>query len=450
MQKVYRLLRNNQETGPYTLEEILLLNLKPFDLVWVEGRSAAWRYPSEIDALKAFVPSVPQPQSPFEPVATDAMEATPVATPVSKTDGIKKVFVSMPEQVPQPTDNRQMETRQPTRPVIEQKTDIFSAPSPAVQIPEKESIQTKFSRPLNDVEEDYANWMYRQKAKNKTKYSKKDLAIAALIVALIIGGYFIISRPAIVQPVSGQRSTPVHPGEPVRSEIPQPGLPATEDKEQSDLKTVQKTKRSISSTVPTAPRGNDQEVGENGIQAKDVTRVEKENPVAETNNETIQTQKTPEGKEQKKKLGEVIRGIFTKKDKKENTGKETVEEEPQPATNRQATKRNADGEAGDETSNEALSNLIDISSNAPDNWMMGVNGLKLTIRNRNSVVLQTAAVQVLYFDENNQLLEKKSVYFNNVPAKGKATMAAPDHKFADHVEFKLLAVSAKADRYASN
>ena len=127
-----------------------------------------------------------------------------------------------------------------------------------------------------------------------------------------------------------------------------------------------------------------------------------------------------------------------------------MEEEPQPATNRQATKRDADREPGEETSNEAIASLIDISSNAPDNWMMGVSGLKLTIRNRNSVVLQTAAVQVLYFNEDNQLLDKKSVYFNNVPANGKATMAAPDHKFADHVEFKLLAVSAKADRYASN
>lgn len=54
----YLLLRSNKKTGPYTLEEIIGLGLKPYDLVWVEGRSAAWRYPSEIDELKEFAPAV--------------------------------------------------------------------------------------------------------------------------------------------------------------------------------------------------------------------------------------------------------------------------------------------------------------------------------------------------------------------------------------------------------
>ena len=54
----YRLLRNNKETGPYTLEALVQLGLKPYDLVWEEGRSAAWRYPSEIQALKFYAPAV--------------------------------------------------------------------------------------------------------------------------------------------------------------------------------------------------------------------------------------------------------------------------------------------------------------------------------------------------------------------------------------------------------
>src|SRR5690349_6767425 len=55
MQKVYLLLRNNKQQGPYSLEELLDQNLKNFDLVWVEGKSAGWRYPSEIDQLKSFL-----------------------------------------------------------------------------------------------------------------------------------------------------------------------------------------------------------------------------------------------------------------------------------------------------------------------------------------------------------------------------------------------------------
>ena len=81
--------------------------------------------------------------------------------------------------------------------------------------------------------------------------------------------------------------------------------------------------------------------------------------------------------------------------------------------------------------------------------MMGVTGLKVTLRNRNAVALQKAQVQVSYFDDHNQLLDKKTLYFNNVAAKGKMTLAAPDHKYADHIELQLGNVTAREDRYAS-
>ena len=55
MQKIYTLLRDNKQSGPYTLDEMVQLKPRPFDLVWVEGKSAGWSYPSEIDSLKSFV-----------------------------------------------------------------------------------------------------------------------------------------------------------------------------------------------------------------------------------------------------------------------------------------------------------------------------------------------------------------------------------------------------------
>src|SRR6187455_3886551 len=52
----YLLLRSNKQSGPYSLQQLVSFGLKPYDLVWVEGRSAAWRYPSEVDGLKAYAP----------------------------------------------------------------------------------------------------------------------------------------------------------------------------------------------------------------------------------------------------------------------------------------------------------------------------------------------------------------------------------------------------------
>src|ERR1700691_5253811 len=60
----YLLLRDNKQSGPYSLEDLKTKGLKAYDLVWVEGRSAAWRYPSEIDELSAFAPAVEE--QPFD------------------------------------------------------------------------------------------------------------------------------------------------------------------------------------------------------------------------------------------------------------------------------------------------------------------------------------------------------------------------------------------------
>jgi len=56
----YLLLRNNKQTGPFILDELKKMSLKAYDLIWVEGKSAAWRYPGEIAELISFAPPVPE------------------------------------------------------------------------------------------------------------------------------------------------------------------------------------------------------------------------------------------------------------------------------------------------------------------------------------------------------------------------------------------------------
>jgi len=61
---MYLLLRDNKQSGPYSLDDLKTKGLKAYDLVWVEGKSAAWRYPSEINELSAFAPAVEE--QPFD------------------------------------------------------------------------------------------------------------------------------------------------------------------------------------------------------------------------------------------------------------------------------------------------------------------------------------------------------------------------------------------------
>lgn len=62
--KKYRLLRNNKESGPFTAAEVIQMGLKPYDLIWVDGKSAAWRYPGEMEEFKAYAPMVEE--QPFD------------------------------------------------------------------------------------------------------------------------------------------------------------------------------------------------------------------------------------------------------------------------------------------------------------------------------------------------------------------------------------------------
>jgi hypothetical protein len=53
--KKYLLLRDNQESGPFNIDELVLMDLRTMDLIWIEGESTKWDYAGEIEALKAFV-----------------------------------------------------------------------------------------------------------------------------------------------------------------------------------------------------------------------------------------------------------------------------------------------------------------------------------------------------------------------------------------------------------
>jgi hypothetical protein len=55
--KKYILLRNNLQSGPFSLEDLRAFKLASKDLVWVEGESHCWLYPSEMEALKDSISS---------------------------------------------------------------------------------------------------------------------------------------------------------------------------------------------------------------------------------------------------------------------------------------------------------------------------------------------------------------------------------------------------------
>jgi len=68
MKRVYRLLRNNREYGPFTIDELLGQSLRATDMLWIEGKSSAWAYLSEFElnpaTSKEEIPVLTAPDKP--------------------------------------------------------------------------------------------------------------------------------------------------------------------------------------------------------------------------------------------------------------------------------------------------------------------------------------------------------------------------------------------------
>jgi hypothetical protein len=147
----YLLLRDNKQTGPYTAQELAAKGIKPYDLVWQEGRSAAWRYPSEIEELKPFAPVVEeQPYDRFykkpadqtaevssvaaqvtteqQPVATASaiQESQPVSKLAEQATG-KHIYVTMPASKTQTTVATPVAKKEETAKPVAQQSNQATA-----------------------------------------------------------------------------------------------------------------------------------------------------------------------------------------------------------------------------------------------------------------------------------------------------------------------------------
>lgn len=65
MGKVYLLLRNNIESGPFSIDELLQQKIAASDLIWIEGESLTWQEPSQIMELGVGSMSLPENKNVF-------------------------------------------------------------------------------------------------------------------------------------------------------------------------------------------------------------------------------------------------------------------------------------------------------------------------------------------------------------------------------------------------
>jgi hypothetical protein len=194
MHKIYLVLRNNQQSGPYSLEELLQLPLKPHDLVWVEGQSAGWRYPEEIDALKPHIQNTSQPL-PFNNIVEK--ENTQAAT--AKQDNIpekpvtpRHIYVSLPAGKASPiTTEPETDPLEKKAQELYQRVQAYNQTHQATAKDEKDPHPQP--RTVEQMRQDYEAWMTQQKKKKKQVHLLKQ-AMAVVMVFLILTTGFVLAQ----------------------------------------------------------------------------------------------------------------------------------------------------------------------------------------------------------------------------------------------------------------
>ena len=74
-------------------------------------------------------------------------------------------------------------------------------------------------------------------------------------------------------------------------------------------------------------------------------------------------------------------------------------------------------------------------------WLKGVQGLTLTLQNKSSQTIRYATVNVVYYTTENAVIERSVVHFKNVlPGKTQA-VAAPDHQWAHHAGYEIVSAA---------
>ncbi|MDO6434502.1 hypothetical protein Q4E93_28075 [Flavitalea sp. BT771] len=447
----YLLLRDNKQSGPYSFDELKEKGLKAYDLVWIEGKSAAWRYPSEIEELIAFAPIVEE--QPFDrfykkpsqisnvrpsgnepsarpgiisaaPAGERASSNPMVAASVMSGDtsavpGKRIIYVTLPAGKSIPAARTPVQEQPPARKEVAQPPlhekylpDHSAAPQPALSqdMPEE--------NPSHYLEDWKAGVEITPRAYRPRRSSRlgQSVVMVLTVVALLAAGIFIglsINKSSLGfiknaslhdgkdKPASVNTSPVDHSSQPLAINSLPPSIPARD---------VVPAKDSI---VAAAPAG------------AAITKV----PAP--------------------KVSSPVRGKAVPAIQKSQAAVTTARDSSllaTPAVHRESSHR-ADisvEKVDKDVIRNNLSNLVSLgASGYTVGTFGGISGLQLTVSNRSVYALDLVVVEVQYIQANKKVFKTENLYFRGI-APGSALMQeAPKSSRGIKIQYKITLVNSK-------
>jgi len=439
MTTTYLLLRDNKQSGPYSFDELKAKGLKAYDLVWIEGKSAAWRYPCEIDELSAFAPVVEE--QPFDrfykkpsqntqhtsvtPVtARTSSDNTVIAASVISGDtssipGKRIIYVTLPAAKTAPA---------PARSIIQEPPSVSREPLPdlhekylpdhAATVVPAAPVHT-FEDNTSQYNEDWRTAVeITPRAARKPRSSRigQSVVVGLTVVALLAAGIFIglsINKNSLglVKDLSLNNSK--DKPEPVKAT---PILPASQPLAVNNLPQT---------TLPqSAPAAKDS-----------ITTPSR--PASVTTNVPSQKITSPSKERAAQAIQKTQTAVTASKDSSLLAA---------PAPHREASHRAdmAVEKVDKDVIRNNLSNLVSLgASGYTVGTFGGISDLQLTVSNHSVYSLDLVVVEVQYIQANKKVFKTENLYFRGI-APGSALMQeAPKSARGIKVQYKITLVNSK-------
>ena len=448
---MYLLLRNNKQSGPHSLDELKSMGLKAYDLVWLEGKSAAWRYPSEIDELSSFAPAVEE--QPFDRFFKRPSSASSTAAANNNND--TGVSVRPTTEVPVAIESPSPKSSPMSSPMSPGKRIIYftmpAGKSPAVAEKIRETTRDTSIREMPAREtavremnpsyaraaiEDYSaqpsaeqttlvDYLPRRKSL-QTRTITRFVAIGFCILALLAAGIFI--------GLSLNKDTLGLPHKMVANEsnVPPTGSPASTI-QPIVHPTVQQLPAPASSTSPP------------------LVSTRQETPAANTSSLPSRTVKTS------LKSGLTSRGdrsahgpvkFTTAPATRDSAATASI-----PVMQREAVHRSDNAETHHESPatvdkealRTALASQISVGANSYSvGTFGGISDLQVTVTNRSAYPLDLVVVEVQYIQANKKVFRTEELRFHGVGAGSALMLEAPKSSRGIKVQYKVTTINSAA------
>ena len=455
----YRVLRDNKELGPYSLDELRKIGLRSSDLVWVDGQSAAWRFPDEISGLLTLIENqnaksedTEQAQNSFinKPKKRYRLTADHRMVEITEEEAKSSDIPRISEQPPAPKNEVSSNF---TEPSTEEKNDIV----PFEDLPfsrKKEAEDTSFplEPELSNKNSDLV--AFEKESFKQEPFSKKE---AATQDTFPLEPELDAQKRSSSQPVeefvdadpnndsemkennhsSNNSGAFILAGLLFLVAISFFGYKWYEDQKNpaSNILTEQdSTSKSQDSTAsqPTnrfdnsrAIAMNDDTLGQHQrLQERRITDSLKKAEIA----------KAKLAARQKAKADSIQNAMAEANG--DNTETENKETKNPPLTKTGSDTAKAKKVNKIHTSEE-IGKYVRVGVVQPKSQNNGVNGVKLVVHNINNRNLAKVHINVLYFDNNGKVIKKSDIIAPNISVGKSVTVPVSDNSNAAYVSYKV-------------